>query len=190
MSDYLQCHGLQYSGPPGPTPTPRIYSNSCPLTWWCHPTISSSVIPFCSCLQSFPEQGLFQWVSSLHQVAKVLEFQLQHQPFQWTFRTDSFRMDWLDLLAIQRTLKSLLQQHSSKSSILWHSAFFIIQISHPHMTTEKAIALTRQTIVGKVMSLLFNMLSTLVLTLLLKGASVFEFHGYNHHLQWFWSPPK
>ena len=77
-------------------------------------------------------QGLFQWVSSLRQVAKVLEFQLQHQSFQWIFRTDSFRMDWLDLLAVQGTLKSLLQHHCLKASILQHSAFFIVQLSHPY----------------------------------------------------------
>ena len=78
----------------------------------------------------------------------------------------SFRMDWLDLLAVQGTLKSLLQHHSSKTSILWHSAFLIVQLSHPYMTTGKTIALTRQTFVGRVMSLLFNMLSTLVITFL------------------------
>ena len=78
----------------------------------------------------------------------------------------SFRMDWLYLLAIQGTLKSLLQHHSSKTSILWHSAFLIVQLSHPYMTTGKTIALTRQTFVGRVMSLLFNMLSTLVITFL------------------------
>ena len=78
----------------------------------------------------------------------------------------SFRMDWLDLLAVQGTLKSLLQHHSSKASILWHSAIFIVQLSHPYMTTGKTIALTSQTFVGKVMSLLFNMLSRLVITLL------------------------
>ena len=78
----------------------------------------------------------------------------------------SFRMDWLDLLAVQGTLKSLLQHHSSKASILWHSAFFTVQLSHPYMTTGKTIALTRWTFVGKVMSLLFNMLSRLVITFL------------------------
>ena len=78
----------------------------------------------------------------------------------------SFRMDWLDLLAVQRTLKSLLQHHSSKASILWHSAFFMVQLSHPYVTTGKTIALTRRTFVGKVMSLLFNMLSRLVITFL------------------------
>ena len=78
----------------------------------------------------------------------------------------SFRMDWLDLLEVQRTLKSLLQHHSSKASILWFSAFFTVQLSHPYMTTGQTIALTRQTFVGKVMSLLFNMLSRLVVTFL------------------------
>ena len=78
----------------------------------------------------------------------------------------SFRMDWLDLLAVQGTLKSLLQHHSSKASILWHSAFFTVQLSHPYVTTGKTRALTRRTIVGKIMSLLFNMLSRLVIIFL------------------------
>ena len=95
-----------------------------------------------------------------------MEFQLQHQSFQWIFRIDFFRMDWLDLLAIQGMLKSLLQHHGSKVSILWGSAFFILQLSHPYVTTVKSIALTRWTFVGKVMSLLFNMLSRLIKTFL------------------------
>ena len=99
----------------------------------------------------------------------------------------SFKMDWLDLLAVQGTLKSLLQHHSSKASILLCSAFCVVQLSHPLMTTGKTIALTRWTFVDKVMSLLFHMLSRLVITFL-KGASIFYFHGCNHHLQWFWSP--
>ena len=99
----------------------------------------------------------------------------------------SFRMDCLALLEVQGTLKSLLQNHSSKASILWCSAFFTVQLSHPYMTTGKTIALTRWTFVGKVMSLLFNMLCRLVITFL---PSIFEFHGCNHHLQWFWSPKK
>ena len=102
----------------------------------------------------------------------------------------SFRMDWLDLLAPQGTLKSLLQHHSSNTSILWHSAFFMVQRSHPYMTTGKTVALTRQTFVGKVMSLLFNMLSRLVITVLPRSKHLFLFHGWGHHLQWFWSPPK
>ena len=95
-----------------------------------------------------------------------MDFQLQHQSFQWTPRTVSFRMDWLDLLAVQGTLKSLLQHHSSNTSILQRSAFFTVQLSHPYMTTGKTIALTRRTFVGKVMSLLFNVLSRLAITFL------------------------
>ena len=165
MSDSLQPHGLQHARSPCPSPTPWVYSNSCPLSQWCHPTISSSVIPFSSCLQSFPASDLFQWVSSLHQVAKVLEFQLQHQSFQWIFRTNFLRMDWLDLLAVQGTLKSLLQ-HSSKASVFRLSAFFMVQHSHPYMmTTGKTIAFTRWTFIGKIMSLLINTLSTLVIVI-------------------------
>ena len=99
-------------------------------------------------------QGLFECVSSFNQVAKVLEFQLQHQSFNERPGLISFRMDWLDLLAAQGTLKSLLQHHSSKASILRCSVFFIVQLSHPYMTTGKTIALPRWTFVGKVMSLL------------------------------------
>ena len=125
-------------------------------------------------------QGLFKWVSSLHQVAKLLEFQLQHQSFQWIFRTDLFRMDWFDLLAVQGTLKSLLQHRSSKASILLHSTFFIVQLSHPYMTTGKTIALTRQTFVGKVMSMLFNMLSRLSRALLARSKCLL-FYGCSHN---------
>ena len=88
-------------------------------------------------------QGPFKWVSSSHQVAKVLELQLQHQSFQWIFRTDFFRMNWLDLLDVQGMLKSLLQYHNSKAPIFHHSAFFIVQLSHLYMTTAKTTALTR-----------------------------------------------
>ena len=95
-----------------------------------------------------------------------MEFQLQHQSFNEHPGLISFRMDWLDLLAVQGTLKSLLQHHTSKASILWHSAFFIVQLSHPYMTTGKTIALSRQDFVGKVISLLFNMLSRLVIAFL------------------------
>ena len=94
-------------------------------------------------------QGLFKWVSSLRQVAKVLELQLKHRSFQEIFRVDFLKVDWFDLLAIQGTLKSLLQHHSSKASIHWHSAFFIVQLSHPYMTTGKTIALTRWTLLAK-----------------------------------------
>ena len=166
MSDSLWPHEPQHTRSPCPSPTPRVHPNPCPLSWWCHPTILSSVIPSPPVLNHSQHQGLFQWVSSLHQVAKVLEFQLQPQSFQWTPGLISFRMDWLDLLTVQGTLKSLLQHHTSKASTLLCSAFFIVQLSHPYMTTGKTIVLTRWTFVGKAMSLLFNMLSRLVRTFL------------------------
>ena len=103
-------------------------------------------------------QGLFKWVSSSHQVAKLLEPQLHISPSNEYLGLIYFRIDWLDFLAVQRTLKSLLQHHRSKVSALWGSAFFMIQLSHPYMTTGKTIALTRWMFVGEVISRLFNML--------------------------------
>ena len=161
----LRSHGLQHTRLSCPSPTPRACSNSCPSSQWCHPTISSSVVPS-SCLQSFPASRSLQWVSSLHQVAKVLEFRFSISPSNEYSGLVFFRIDWLDLLAVQGTLESLLQHHSSKSSILRPSAFFVVQLSHPYMTTGKTIALTRWTFVGKVMSLLFNKLSRLIITFL------------------------
>ena len=112
-------------------------------------------------------QGVFQWVSSSHQVAKNWSFIFSISPSNECSGLLSFRIDWLDLLAVQGTLKSLLQHHSSKASILWCSAFFILQLSHPHLTTGKTIGLTRWTkVIAKVMSLRFNMLSRLVVTFL------------------------
>ena len=164
VSNSLQPRELQQTRPPCPSPTPGVHQNSCALNWWCYPAISSSAVPFSSCPQSLPTSRFFQWVNSSYEVAKILEFQLKHQSFQWTPGLISFRMDWLDHLA--GTLKSLLQHHSSKASILWRSAFITVQLSHPYMTTGKPIALTRRTLVGKVRSLLFNMLFRLVITFL------------------------
>ena len=122
MSDSLWPHGLQQGRLPCPSQTPGACSNSCPLSQWCHPSMSTPVFPFSSCLQSCS----FQWVSSSHQVAKVLEFQLLHLFFQWIFRTDFLFDWWFALLAVQGTLKSFLQYHSSKASILQCSAFFMV----------------------------------------------------------------
>ena len=124
----------------------------------------SHPLPFSSCPQSFPASGSF--LMSQHQVAKVLEFQLQHQSCNEYSGLNSFRIDSFDLLAVQGTLKSLLQHHNSKASILQHSVFFIAQLLHPYMTTGKTIALMIQTFVSKVMSLFFNMLSMLVVAFL------------------------
>ena len=161
VSNSLWPYELQHTRPPCPSPTPWVYSNSCPSSQWCHPSISSSVIPFSSCPLSLPASGSFpmsQFFPSGGQSigvsasASVLPMNTQ----DWLI---SFRMDWLDLLATQGTLKSLLQHHSSKASILQCSAFLTVQLSHPYMTTGKTIALTKWTFAGKVIALLFNMLS-------------------------------
>ena len=144
LSDSLWPHGLQHAWPPCPSPTPRVYSNSCPLSRWCHPSILSSVIPFSSCLQCFPASGSFQmsqFFASGRQRIGVSAF--SNSPSNEYSGLISSRMDWLDLLAVQGTLKSLLQHHSSKASVLWCWAFFIVQLSHPYMTTGKDIALNR-----------------------------------------------
>ena len=157
MSDSLWPHGLQHTRLPHPSLSPRVCSNSCPLSQWGHPAISSSVVPFSSRLQSFPASGSFLMSHF---------FASGGQNIEAYSRLICFRIDWFDLLAVLGTLKSLLQHHHSKASILQHSAFFMAQLSHLYMTTGKTIALTRQTFVGKVMSLLFNMLSRLVILFL------------------------
>ena len=167
VSNSLRLYGLQHARPPCPSSTPGVYSNSCPSSQWCHPAISSSVVPFSSRLPSFPASGSFQMsqlFTSGNQSTGV-SASTSVLPMN-TQRLISFRMDWLDLLAAQGTLKSLLQHHSSKASTLLHLAFFRVQLSHPYMTTGKTIALTRWNFVGKVMSLLFNMLCRLVITFL------------------------
>ena len=165
MSDSLWSYGLKNARPLCPSPTPRASSNSYPLSQWCHPTISSSVVPF-SCLNSGPASGSFlvsQFFRSGGQSigvsasASVLPMNIQ----------DWFPPGWTGWISCsQGTLKSLLQHHSSKASVIQRSAFFTGQLSHPYMTTGKTIALTRWTFVGKVMSLLFNMLSRLVIAFL------------------------
>ena len=162
VSDSLQPHESQHARPPCPSPTPGVYSNSYPSSRWCHPTISSSVIPFSSwSIRVFSNESALciRWP--------------KYQSFSFSIRPSSehpglifSRMDQLDLLAVQGTHKSLLQHHSSKASIFQCSAFFTVQLSHPCMTTGKTIALTGWTFAGKVMSLLFNVLSRLVITFL------------------------
>ena len=156
-SDSLRPHELQYARSPCPSSTPGVYPNPCPLSWWCHPTMSSSVFPFSSCLQSFPASGSFSMSQLFVRQPKYWSFSFNISPSNEQPGLISFRMDCLDLLPVQGTLKSLLQHHSSKVPIFQCSAFFIVQLSHPYMTTGKTIALTRQTFVDKVMSLLFNM---------------------------------
>ena len=164
MSDSLRPHGLQHARPPCPSPTPGAYSNSCPES-----VMPSNHFILCCPLLLQPSAFPSIRVFSSESVLRI------RWPKYWSFSFSrfneysgliSFRMDWLDLLAVQGTLESLLQHHSSKASILLCSAFFTAQLSHPYMTTGKTIALTRWTFVGKVMSLLFNKLSRLVITLI------------------------
>ena len=123
MPNSLQPHGLQHARLLYPPLYSEVCSDSCPLSWWCNLTISSSAVPFL-CLHSFPASGSFPTGWLFESGAKVLE--LQHQSFQWIIRLISFRIDWFNLLAVQGTLKSLLQHHNSKASILWRSAFFMV----------------------------------------------------------------
>ena len=129
---------------------------------WVNDAIQPSVAPS-PALNLSRHQDLFHWASSVHQMAKVLEFQFQHLSFNEYSGLISFRNDWFYLLAAQKTLKSLLQHHSLKSSTLWHSAIFMVQLSHPYMTTGKSIALTIWIFVSNVISLLLNAVSKLVM---------------------------
>ena len=151
MVNSLWPHEQQHTKPPCPSPTPGVHPNPCPLSRWCHPIISSSVVPFSSCPKSFPAIGSFQMSQLFADFGwpKYWSFSFKISPTNEHPGLISFRMDWLDVFAVQGTLKSLLQHHSSKASVLWCSVFFIVQLSHPYMTTGKAIALTRQTFVGK-----------------------------------------
>ena len=166
MSNSLWPHEPQHARPPCPSPTPGVYSDSCPLSRWCHPAISSSVVPFSSCPQSFPASGSFQMSQLFSSGGQSIDFSFNISPCSEHPGLSPLG-DWLDLLVVQGTLKSLLKHHSSKASILQCSAFFIIQLSHPCITTGKTISLTRRTFADKVMSLLFNMLSRLILTFLI-----------------------
>ena len=161
MSNSLRRHELQHARPPCPLPAPGVYSNSCPSSRWGHLTISSSVVPFSSCLQSLPASEPFAMSQFFPWGGQSIGVSALACPSKEHRELISFRMDWMDLLAVQVTLKSLLQHHSSKAWIFQHSPFFIIQFSHSYMTTGKTIALTGRTFVSKVMSLLFNMLSRL-----------------------------
>ena len=164
----LRPHGLLHARPPCPSATPGAScSNSCPSSWempsnhltLCHPLL---LLP-----SVFPSIRVFFNESILHiRWPKYWSFSFSISPSSEYSGLISFRMDWLDLLAVQGTLQSLPQHHSSKASVIQHSAFFMVQLSHPYMTTRKSIALTRWTFGSKVMFLLFNMLSRLVITFL------------------------
>ena len=165
MSDSLQPHGLQHARPSCPSPTPRVYSNSCPLSRWCHPTISPSVIPFSFCPQSFPASGSFpmsQFFTSGGQSigvsasASVLPMNIQ----EW------FPLGWTDWISLQSKGLSRVFSNITVQKHQFFGTQVSVQLSHPCMTTGKTIALTRWTFVGKVMSLIFSMLSRLLITFL------------------------
>ena len=170
MSNSLWPHRLQHARLPCPSPAPGACSNmSIELVM-----PSKHLILCCPLLllpSIFPSIRVFSNESVLHiRRPKYWIWSFSISPFS----EYSFRMDWLDLLAVQGTLKSLFQHHSSKASILWHSALFIVQLSHPYLTTGKILALTRRILVGKVVSLLFNMLSKLVIAFLLRSKGLFQ----------------
>ena len=172
MSDSLWPQESQHARPPSPSKSPGVDSDSRPLSQWCHPATFLChplflLTPIPPSIRVFSNESILR----------------MRWPKYWSFSFSiitskeipgliSFRMDWLDLLTVQGTLKSLLQHRSSKASILWHSAFFTVQLSHPYMTTGKTIASTRWTFVGEVMPLLLNILSRLVITFL-QGVSAF-----------------
>ena len=153
VSDSLRPHESQHSRPPCPSSFPRVHSNSSPLSQWCHPAISSSVVPFSSCPQSLPASVFSNGSTLRMRWPKYWSFSFSISPSKEIPGLVSFRMDWLDLLSVQGILKSLLQHHSSKASIPRHTAFFTVQLSHLYMTTGKTVALTKWIFVDKVMSL-------------------------------------
>ena len=188
VSNSLRPHGLQHARPPCPSPTPGV----CPIyVHWVSDAIQSAH-PLSSPSPPtliFPNIRVFSNASVLSiRWLKYWSFSFNISPSNEDSGLIYFRMDWLHLLAVQGTLKSLLQHHSSKASILQCSAFIIVQLSHPYMTTGKTIALTRLTFVDKVMSLLFNMLSRLVITFLPRSKCLLISWLQSYHLQWFWSP--
>ena len=169
LCDFLDCSTpgfpvLHYTRLPCASLSPGVCANSGPSSWWCHPTISSSVVPSPPALNLSLHQGLLHWLGSLHQVTKYWSISIS--PSNEYSGMISFRIDWFDFPAVQGTLKSLLQYHSSKVSILWCPAIFMVQLSHPYMTTGKNIALNMQTIwpINSTLSHLFREVKTWVHT--------------------------
>ena len=184
LCDSLWPHGLHHVKPSCPSSSPGTCPSSCSLHWWCHPAISSSNALFSFCPLS-PRIRNFSSESSVHiKWPKYWSFSCSISPSSEYSGLISLKIDWFDLLAVQGTFRSLLQHHSSKASIFWLSAFFMVQLSQPYVTTGKTISLTIWTFVGKVMPLLFNTLSRFA-SLSCQEATVFWFHGCSHCPQWF-----
>ena len=155
----LQPHGLKHARPPHPPPTPGVYSNSCPLSRWCHPTISSSVSPFSSCLQSFPASGSFPMSQFFASGSQSIEVSKSASVLSMNIQ-DWFPLGFTGLISLQsKGLSRVFSNTTVQKHQFSDTAFCIVKLSHPYMTAGKTIALPRETFVGKVMSLLLNMLS-------------------------------
>ena len=186
MSDSLWPHEPQHSSPPCPSPTPRVCSNPYPLSQWCHQIISSSAVPFPFHPQSFPASGSFQMSQFFTSRGQSIGVSASTSVLPMNIQ-GWFPLGWTGWITLQ---SKGLSRVSSNTTVQKHR-FFSTQLSlwsSSHMTTGKTIALIRWTYVGKVMSLLFNMLSRLFITFLPRSKSVFWFHGCHHHPQLFWSP--
>ena len=190
VADSLWPHGLQYTRLPCPSVSLGVCSNSWPLSQWCYVTISSSTaMPFSFCLQSFPASESFPVSRLFASGGQSIGVSASESVLPMNIQ-DWFPLELTGLISLQSkgTLKSLLQHHNLRASFLQHSTFFMVQLSHPYMTTEKTIALSRRTFVGKVMSLLFNTLSRFVIVFLPKSKQLLIL--WLQSLQWFWSPRK
>ena len=174
MYNFLWLRGQQHARLPCPSLSPGECSDSCPLSRWCHPTISSSAVPFSSCLQSLSASESFPMSQLFTSGGQNWSFSFSISPSNEYSGLISFRIAWFDLLAIQGTLKSLLQHHCLKASVPQCSAFFMVQLSHSYMTTGKTITLTIWTFVSKVVSLLYNTENSAVATGLEKGQFSFQ----------------
>ena len=156
ISDSLQPHELQHARPPYPSPTSGVHSNSCPSIRWCHPTISFSVVPFSSCPQSFPATGSFQTSQLFASGGQSIGVSASTSVLPMNIE-DWFPLVWACWISLEsKGLSRVFSNTTIQSINFQHAAFFIVQLSHPYMTTGKTIALTRRTFVSKVMSLLFN----------------------------------
>ena len=176
VSDSLQPHELQHTRPPCPSPTPRVYPNLCPLSRWCHPTISSCVIPFSSCPQSFTASGSFQMSQFFTSGGQSIGVSASTSVLPMNTQ-DWFPLAWTGWISLQsKGLSRVFSNSTLQKHKFFSTHFFTVQLSHPYMTTGKTTALTRQTFVGKVMSLLVNMLSRLVITFLPR--STIDFSRY------------
>ena len=165
MSNSLRPHGLQHIRSPCPSPTPGVYSNSCPLSWWCHPAISSSVIPFSSHLQSFPASGSFQMSQFFASGGQSIEVSASSSVLPMNIQ-DWSPLGWTGWTSLQSKGLSRVFSNTTVQKHQFFGTQLSLQLSHPYMTAGKTIAFSRWTFVDKVMSLLFNMLSRLVITFL------------------------